>query len=100
MRILAYLKMFSMEITDLGPGCPLTIVCSRGFWIYTRTGGVLEVYPGVNTVIRKGDLIARIKDIFGNIVDEVYSPQGGVVRRLFIFIDYWEKFESCCYGWG
>lgn len=30
------------------PG-PSTILCSRGFWIYTQTGGVLEVYPAVNS---------------------------------------------------
>ncbi|KAI8824697.1 hypothetical protein BJ741DRAFT_61547 [Chytriomyces cf. hyalinus JEL632] len=57
---------------------PNTIICSKGFWIYTKTGGVLEVYPAVNTVIRKGDLIARIKNIFGNIVDEIFSPSSGV----------------------
>ncbi|KAJ3190625.1 hypothetical protein HK101_008528 [Irineochytrium annulatum] len=57
---------------------PNTIICSKGFWIYTKTGGVLEVYPAVNTVVRKGDLIARIKNIFGNIVDEIYSPSHGV----------------------
>ncbi|KAJ3114365.1 hypothetical protein HDU96_002170 [Phlyctochytrium bullatum] len=102
MRILAYLNMFPNhefpatdsdenglgdarhpdEITSslaaLYPPPPNTIICSKGFWIYTKTGGVLEVYPGVNTVVRKGDLIARIKNIFGNIVDEIYSPSHGV----------------------
>lgn len=47
--------------------------------IYTKTGGVLEVYPGVNTIIKKGDLIARIKNIFGNVVDEYYAPCSGIV---------------------
>jgi predicted deacylase len=63
---------------------PNTITCSRGFWIYTKTGGVLEVYPPVNTVVRKGDLIARIKNIFGNIVDEIFCPSHGVVLMLLI----------------
>jgi hypothetical protein len=80
MRILEYLHMFKSTIGDLSSaGSPLTILCSRGFWIYTKTGGVLEVYPSVNTVIRKGDLIARIKNIFGNIVDEIYCSHSGVV---------------------
>jgi predicted deacylase len=79
MRILGYLDMFDSE---LSLGCPLTIICSRGFWMYTSTGGVLEVYPGVNTVIRKGDLIARIKDIFGRVVEEVFATHGGVVRII------------------
>ncbi|KAJ3203514.1 hypothetical protein HDU67_010146 [Dinochytrium kinnereticum] len=104
MRILAYLNMFpnsppsanpvdqedGVEADDramdemtnsmaaLFPPPPNTIICSKGFWIYTKTGGVLEVYPGVNTVVRKGDLVARIKNIFGNIVDEIYCPSHGV----------------------
>lgn len=79
MRILAFLDMFTPEVDDLvSAGSPLTIVCSRGFWMYTRTGGVLEVYPSVNSVVKKGDLIARIKNIFGNVVDEIYSAHGGV----------------------
>ncbi|KAI9096431.1 hypothetical protein DFS34DRAFT_650538 [Phlyctochytrium arcticum] len=80
MRILAWLKMFSMSPEDTfqtGPP-PSTILCSKGFWLYTKTGGVLEVYPNVNSVVRKGDLIARIKNIFGNIVDEIYAPVTGV----------------------
>ncbi|KAI7869211.1 hypothetical protein BDF14DRAFT_1785992 [Spinellus fusiger] len=81
MRILDHLDMFSLNDTissDTG-NPPTTILCSKGFWIYTRTGGVLEVYPDVNTMIFKGDLIARIKNIFGNIVDEYFAPCGGIV---------------------
>ncbi|KAI8896172.1 hypothetical protein BC833DRAFT_598658 [Globomyces pollinis-pini] len=78
MRILNYLTMFKSDMDELTAGVPLTIVCSRGFWIYTKTGGVLEVYPQVNTIVKKGQLIARIKNIFGNIVDEIYCPNTGV----------------------
>ncbi|KAI8803150.1 hypothetical protein BJ742DRAFT_761789 [Cladochytrium replicatum] len=92
MRILNYLNMFTSDPLQspngtaddpawlsLGtPPPPTTIVCSKGFWIYTRTGGVLEVYPAVNTVVRKGALIARIKNIFGNIVEEIFCPSHGV----------------------
>jgi hypothetical protein len=67
---------------SLYPPPPTTIVCSKGFWIYTKTGGVLEVYPAVNTIVRKGDLIARIKNIFGNIVDEIFSPSRGLVSKI------------------
>lgn len=103
MRILDHLEMYRLDydgtsvedLVALGP--PSTILCSKGFWviiqhtifflsnnllffkIYTKTGGVLEVYPGVNTIIKKGDIIARIKNIFGNVVDEYYAPCSGVV---------------------
>ncbi|KAI8882787.1 hypothetical protein K501DRAFT_250888 [Backusella circina FSU 941] len=84
MRILDHLNMYTLDYTPsdedlvaLGP--PNTILCSKGFWIYTKTGGVLEVYPGVNTIIKKGDLIARIKNIFGNVIDEYYAPCSAIV---------------------
>ncbi|KAI8346764.1 hypothetical protein BD560DRAFT_411234 [Blakeslea trispora] len=81
MRILDHLDMYTLEYQptaeNLAP--PNTILCSKGFWIYTKTGGVLEVYPGVNTIIKKGDLIARIKNIFGNVVDEYHAPCSGIV---------------------
>ena len=68
MRILTYLNMFRENVIDLSPSAaPLTVLCSKGYWIYTKTGGVLEVYPKVNSIIKKGALIARIKNIFGNI---------------------------------
>ncbi|RCI07208.1 hypothetical protein CU098_013649 [Rhizopus stolonifer] len=88
MRILDHFEMFSLsnilddiKIDDsdeeLGPSH--TILCSRGFWIYTKTGGILEVYPGVNTLIRKGEIIARIKNMFGNIIEEYFAPCTGIV---------------------
>lgn len=42
MRILAYLDMFSNEtaLPNIGPN---TLLCSKGYWVYTKTGGVLEV---------------------------------------------------------
>lgn len=86
MRILDHFEMFSINnIVDevdgsseeLGP--VHTILCSRGFWIYTKTGGILEVYPGVNTLIRKGEIIARIKNMFGNIIEEYFAPCTGII---------------------
>ncbi|OZJ04772.1 hypothetical protein BZG36_01865 [Bifiguratus adelaidae] len=81
MRILNHLQMFTVDLScmDLVQPPPSTVLCSKGFWIYTNTGGVLEVYPNVNTLIKKGNLIARIKNIFGNIVDEYYAPCNGVI---------------------
>lgn len=55
------------------------VVCSKGFWTYTQTGGVLEVYVTVNSFVQKGMLVARIKDIFGNVQDESFAPCDGMV---------------------
>ncbi|KAI9012035.1 hypothetical protein CLU79DRAFT_805956 [Phycomyces nitens] len=81
MRILNSLEMFPLEnvLSEKFIGPTTTILCSKGFWIYTKTGGVLEVYPDVNTIIRKGDIIARVKSMFGNVIEEYDAPCAGVV---------------------
>ncbi|KAI8086494.1 uncharacterized protein BX664DRAFT_335943 [Halteromyces radiatus] len=86
MRILDHLEMYALtkepkedQDNRMSQGPPSTILCSKGFWIYTRTGGILEVYPGVNSIIRKGDTIARVKNIFGNLVDTYFAPCSGIV---------------------
>lgn len=37
------------------------------------------MYPGVNKLVKKGEIIARIKNMFGNVIDEHFSPCTGVV---------------------
>lgn len=64
-----------------------TVFILKAIQIYTKMGGILEVYPNVNTIIRKNDLIARIKNIFGNVVEEYYAPCSGIVSVV-IFVKY------------
>ncbi|WP_236975473.1 succinylglutamate desuccinylase/aspartoacylase family protein [Membranihabitans maritimus] len=56
-----------------------TVVCSKSYWIYTDAGGLLTVYPELTQKIKKGDLIAIIRDVFGNIIKEYYAPEDGIV---------------------
>jgi len=71
-------NLFEKPQTDFTPPTK-PVICSKGFWMYTKTGGVLEVFPPVNTFVNSGVLIAVIKNIFGNIVDEYFSPCDGMV---------------------
>ncbi|GAA5797903.1 hypothetical protein HPULCUR_003299 [Helicostylum pulchrum] len=90
MRILDHFGMYPISSVNANeisghnaienPSGPLnTVLCSRGFWLYTKTGGLLEVYPDVNKFVRKGEIIARIKNMFGNVVEEYFSPCTGVI---------------------
>ncbi|KAI8073935.1 hypothetical protein BC940DRAFT_324604 [Gongronella butleri] len=101
MRILDHLSMYPLDAVDKseaderGPANTLRILGKIleqswplpqhfSFWlldlqIYTRIGGILEVYPGVNTIVRKGDLIARIKNMFGSVVEDYHAPCSSVV---------------------
>lgn len=101
MNILGHLGMISTPIPTIRsmssssvcslPGIPTSptikpelqpyppIICSKGFWTYTTTGGVLEVYPTVNSFVKKGMVVARIKNIFGNVVDNYFAPCDAMV---------------------
>jgi predicted deacylase len=50
--------------------------------LVTKIGGfvVCEVIPG--EIVEKGQKLANILDIWGNEVDNIYSPYKGLVRRI------------------
>ena len=56
-----------------------TIECKESLWIYTDEGGLLTIPVELRQILKKGDLIAIIRDIFGNKVKEYYAPKDGVV---------------------
>lgn len=55
------------------------VICSKGFWTYCKTGGVLEVYPSVNAFCAKSMVVARIKNIFGSVIEEYFAPCDSMV---------------------
>lgn len=55
------------------------LICKHSFWLRTRAGGVLHVLPGLTDRVEKGDVVARINNVFGELMREVLSPESGVV---------------------
>ncbi|MFK7772872.1 MAG: succinylglutamate desuccinylase/aspartoacylase family protein [Saprospiraceae bacterium] len=55
------------------------ILCKRSYWIYTDTGGVMTVHPKVTQLVKKGEVIATLRNIFGDVVKEYLAPEDGVV---------------------
>lgn len=55
------------------------------------------MYPDVNKLVRKGEIIARIKNMFGNVVDEYFSPCTGVVsvRSSYYIISFLNTYIPC-----
>lgn len=75
-NVLSYLEMTDDEIE--APETP-PVICKRSYWIYTKKGGLLTVHAGLLSKLKKGDLIATIRDVFGNIVEEYFAPEDGIV---------------------
>ncbi|KAJ2849977.1 hypothetical protein IWW36_002240 [Coemansia brasiliensis] len=55
------------------------VVCSRSFWIFAKSGGILTVHPEVATWVRAGELIASVHSVFGDLEEEYFAPQDGII---------------------
>jgi len=75
-NVLGYLGMIDCEIDE---GDYETVLCKKSYWIYTDTGGIMTVYPKVTELVKKGQLIATMRNIFGDTVQEYLAPEDGVV---------------------
>ncbi|RMG23505.1 MAG: peptidase M14 [Bacteroidetes bacterium] len=56
-----------------------TVLCQNSYWLYTDKGGVLEVFPNVIQKVKKGDYIANVRNIFGDIIQKYFAPEDGIV---------------------
>ena len=56
-----------------------TIICKRSYWMYTDTGGLLTVLPNVTDIVQKDQVIATMKNVFGDTIKEYTAQETGVV---------------------
>lgn len=75
-NLLHYLEMTEGEIEQAELPA---IGCERSYWLYTDTGGILTVHPSVTDRVKKGQLIASLRNIFGDLIREYHAPEDGVV---------------------
>ncbi|KAJ1679699.1 hypothetical protein EV182_001512 [Spiromyces aspiralis] len=75
-NILSHLHMIpaEAELPEYDP-----VVCTHSYWIFSRSGGILTVLPDVNTWVRKGEPIAHIHSVFGDLIETYYAPDDGVI---------------------
>lgn len=73
------LSRLGMISDPLVPPKKEPMVCSRSYWIYTKTGGILEVFPPLLKELKKGDPLGRVKNVFGEVTDEYFAPEDGIV---------------------
>lgn len=75
-NVLDYLEMIACEREENDEE---TIICKKSYWIYTDRGGILTVYPKVTERVKKGQEIATMRNIFGDLIQNYYAPEDGVV---------------------
>ncbi len=55
------------------------VLCTDSYWMYTDAGGILLVQPGLTQSVRKGQTIATLRNIFGDLVKEYRAPEDGII---------------------
>ncbi len=56
-----------------------TVICKKSYWLYCDRGGLLTVHPEVTEVIQKGQKVATLRNIFGDVLKEYFAPENGIV---------------------
>ena len=75
-NVLCHLNMIDDEIIKIEKE---TVLCNQSMWIYTDVGGLLTIHVELREKVKKGDLIASIRNIFGKKIKDYYTPEDGIV---------------------
>lgn len=75
-NMLSTLEMIDTAVEP--PGDPPIFCCDSG-WIFAEHGGLLEVFPDVTDEVAAGESIARVSNVFGDVVAEYRSPAAGII---------------------
>ncbi len=75
-NVLDYLELIKGEVEESEEE---TVICKSSFWIYADTGGIMTVHPKVTDIIKKGEVIATMRSVFGDLIKEYIAPQDGIV---------------------
>ena len=75
-NLLSYLNITESEVEVSDEA---TVLCQSSYWIYSDTGGILRVHPDITDKVQKGEVIATIRNVFGDLIKEYFAPEDGIV---------------------
>ncbi|NJC25782.1 succinylglutamate desuccinylase/aspartoacylase family protein [Neolewinella antarctica] len=70
-----------LGITDdeIEPAETPPILCRKSYWLYTDAGGLLTVEVELLQVVKAGEVVAVLRDVFGRVKKKFQAPENGVV---------------------
>lgn len=77
--ILRILNYFNIYKSNFKKNTNKAKYCHKSYWLYTQKGGILEVIPNLSQRIKKDEIIAIQKDLFGNEIAKYYAPEDGII---------------------
>ncbi len=75
-NLLGYLNLLDCEVEENDEE---TKICQKSYWIYTAKGGLLTVHAKLTEVVEEGAKIATLRNIFGDVTQEYFAPEKGVI---------------------
>jgi hypothetical protein len=77
---LHHLKMLSLPPGDEeAPAAEPPVVVSRSFWLFSASAGILAVMPAVAAWVKRGDVVAEIHNVWGELVDRIVVATDAIV---------------------
>ncbi|PTX61997.1 hypothetical protein C8N46_10394 [Kordia periserrulae] len=73
------LSVFNILDCEVEEAEEKAILCKKSYWIYTAKGGLLTVHSRLTDIVEKGEKIATLRNIFGDITEEYFAPEKGVI---------------------
>jgi len=75
-NVMAYLDMIQQDVIRAEK---TPFMCKSSYWKYTDKGGILTILPNVTDQVKKGDCVARLQNIFGDLIESYEAPEDGIV---------------------
>ncbi len=54
-------------------------ICDHSYWIYSKEGGIIDVFPNLADKVTAGQVIAKVYDVFGQVKENIVSDRSGIV---------------------
>jgi hypothetical protein len=80
--IINFMKSIKMIKGTIKKSNNNSIICKDSFRITLDESGIVQMLVTLGSKIKKDTKVAILKDIFGNIIKEYYSPKAGIVIGL------------------
>jgi predicted deacylase len=74
-NIMSWLRMIPQKQSIVSA----PIYCKKSYWIYLDQGGYLELTVALNQIVEAQELIAILRNPFGDIIKKYYAPEKGIV---------------------
>lgn len=73
------LSLLRMYDVDIEKDTEEPVICKSSYWIYNDKGGIVQVHTKLTQKLHKGERIATVRNVFGEVLKEYFAPEDGIV---------------------